>query len=259
MWLTLLLLLWIACIDASNCKISRHRFFSRVSFRPVAAVLLPMLINFDSIPAHASREVANIPATGLVFKDYLKINAFEDPKIRGITIYLSDFDRSITDKLSKDFFDDPSTSSLSCAQTGPVLASDIVAISKDRAGEEVFEESRNLFFKVRRSLIMNTVSTVLHNVEGHTLCYLKFLDSILSIARPFVSGESTMRAATRWFTRPTAPDSTRRTAIRAGTRALSARSTSTRRLLPIRLSLCMRIDRYTCTKIKHCSQIGKRT
>jgi catabolite regulation protein CreA len=114
-----------------------------------------MLINFDSIPAHASREVANIPATGLVFKDYLKISAFEDPKIRGVTIYLSDFDRSITDKLSKDFFDDPSTSSLSCAQTGPVLASDIVAISKDRAGEEVFEESRNLFFKVRRSLIMN--------------------------------------------------------------------------------------------------------
>lgn len=156
MWLTpQLLLLWIACIDASNCKTSRHQFFPRLSLQPVVAVLLPMLINFDSIAAHASREIANIPATGLVFKDYLKVSAFEDPKIKGITIYLSDFDRSITDKLSKDFFDDPSTSSLSCAQTGPVLASDIVAISKDKAGEEVFEESRNLFFKVRQTLKRN--------------------------------------------------------------------------------------------------------
>lgn len=60
-----------------------------------SSIILPILLNHIQ-PSFASREVGNIPATGLIFKDYLKINAFEDPKIKGVTIYISDFDRPIT-------------------------------------------------------------------------------------------------------------------------------------------------------------------
>ena len=98
------------------------------------------------VPAVSSREVGNVPATGLIFKDYLKVNAFEDPKVQGVELYLSDFSRPLTERLSKDFFSDPSTSSLACVQVGPILLSD--SIKNDAEGEEVFEESRNLFFKV---------------------------------------------------------------------------------------------------------------
>ena len=34
--------------------------------------------------------------------------AIEDPDVRGVTVYVSDFKRSLTDKLSKNFFSEPS-------------------------------------------------------------------------------------------------------------------------------------------------------
>jgi catabolite regulation protein CreA len=111
---------------------------------PATLASLALLSQVD--PAFASREVGNIPATGLIFKDYLKISAFEDPKIKGVVLYLADFDRPLTEKLNKDFFEDPSSSSLACAQVGPVVVSKDVNMKEE--GEEVFEESRNLFFKV---------------------------------------------------------------------------------------------------------------
>eukprot|EP01039_Chlorochromonas_danica_P004353 gene4353-4774_t len=96
-------------------------------------------------PALANREIANLPTSGIFFKDSLRINAFEDPKVDGVTLYLSDFDRPLTEKLSKDFFNDPSSSSITCAKTGPIVLRKDVDLSS--AGEEVFQESRNLFFK----------------------------------------------------------------------------------------------------------------
>eukprot|EP00601_Ochromonadales_sp_CCMP2298_P000458 CAMPEP_0173186116 /NCGR_PEP_ID=MMETSP1141-20130122/9951_1 /TAXON_ID=483371 /ORGANISM="non described non described, Strain CCMP2298" /LENGTH=179 /DNA_ID=CAMNT_0014109759 /DNA_START=105 /DNA_END=645 /DNA_ORIENTATION=+ len=116
-------------------------------------------------PAFASREVGNIPATGFVFKDYLKINAFSDPKVKGVELYVADFERPLTEKLGKDFFDDPSSSSLACAQVGPVVVAKDMSTSPE--GEEVFEESRNLFFKqvrVRR----------VYDKETNTLVYASY-------------------------------------------------------------------------------------
>ena len=92
-----------------------------------------------------SREVGSITTSGIFFKDSLKINAFNDPKVEGVTIYLADFERPITEKLQKDFFDDPSSTALTCAKNGPIKIGDI---SMGSDGEEVFEANRNLFFKV---------------------------------------------------------------------------------------------------------------
>ncbi len=113
-----------------------------IAVATIATVVQPTINYADS-----SRVVGDIATSGVFFKDTLRISAFEDPKIPGITLYLSDFDRPITEKLSKDFFDDPATSSLTCAQTAKADLSSS-SINTSPGGEEVFEESRNLFFKV---------------------------------------------------------------------------------------------------------------
>lgn len=48
------------------------------------------------------------------------VTAFEDPKVSGVTLYLSDFDRPAIEKLGN-IFDDPSSASLTCVQTGPII------------------------------------------------------------------------------------------------------------------------------------------
>jgi catabolite regulation protein CreA len=97
-------------------------------------------------PAMAdSREVGSMATSGIIFKDTLKINAFSDPKVQGVTIYLADFDRPLAEKLTNDLFDDPSATALACIQNGPIVIGDI---NKSPDGEEVFEANRNLFFKV---------------------------------------------------------------------------------------------------------------
>lgn len=81
---------------------------------------------------------------------YLNVRLLTDPKIKGVAIYLADFDRPINEKLTSNFFNDPSSSSLSCSKIGPITVSPDVNTSNQ--GEDVFEESKNLFFKVSRIL-----------------------------------------------------------------------------------------------------------
>mmetsp|Transcript_11907 Transcript_11907/g.17766 ORF Transcript_11907/g.17766 Transcript_11907/m.17766 type:complete len:204 (+) Transcript_11907:19-630(+) len=105
-----------------------------------------VLINgSNSLAIDGSRTVGEIPASGFIFKDTLKVEAFQDPKVSGVTLYISDFDRPITEKLSRDFFSDPSTVSMTCVENGPIILSENVERGKN--GEEVFEEKRSLFFK----------------------------------------------------------------------------------------------------------------
>jgi len=121
----------------------------------VSALMTTLCFPMNSI-ASDTREVGNMATSGFFFKDTLKISGFEDPKIDGITLYLADFERPINEKLAKDFFDDPSSSSLTCAQTGPIDREKIYkSVSLDPSGDEVFEESRNLFFKVSYIYILN--------------------------------------------------------------------------------------------------------
>jgi CreA protein len=75
----------------------------------------------------------------------LEIQAVEDPKVKGVTCHLVDFDRSLIDRLSKgNWFEDPSNASIACRQTGAVTIGDIELSPK---GEEVFSERKSLIFK----------------------------------------------------------------------------------------------------------------
>jgi CreA protein len=65
--------------------------------------------------------------------------------VSGVSLYISDFSRPITERLSKDFFSDPSTASMTCAADGPVAL--LPGIDESKAGEEVFDEKRSIFFK----------------------------------------------------------------------------------------------------------------
>ena len=98
--------------------------------------------------ATGEREIGEIPASGLIFKDTIKVTAFQDPKVEGVQLYISDFQRPITDRLKKDFFSDPSHASIACARVGTVRVSKDIYKGKD--GEEVFEQARALLFKSLR-------------------------------------------------------------------------------------------------------------
>jgi CreA protein len=92
------------------------------------------------------------------------VEAVADPKVPGVTCYVSYFERGIIDRLQQgNWFEDPSNSSIDCRQTGPV---DVSAIDlEDDSGEEIFKSRRSLIWK---KLVVNR----LYDKENHTLVYL---------------------------------------------------------------------------------------
>lgn len=70
----------------------------------------------------AARTVGEVQTSGLIFKDTLRVEAFDDPKVDGVLLYLSDFQRPVTEKISKgDIFSDPSQGGLACSRKGDVV------------------------------------------------------------------------------------------------------------------------------------------
>jgi catabolite regulation protein CreA len=136
----------------------------------VAAALCTTVLAAPLAPVHAaeSQVIGQITGSGLVFKDTLQVESFEDPKIRGVTLYISNFQRPINERLSsaKNFFSDPSSAAVACARTGQKV---IVAdnINTTPAGEEVFKESKSLLFK---SLKVQRIFDTEHN----TVIYVSF-------------------------------------------------------------------------------------
>jgi CreA protein len=119
-------------------------------------------------PAQAmeSRVVGSLSGSGLVFKDTLQIEAFDDPKVKGVKLYISNFQIPITERFqSKNFFSDPSYASVACTRTGKVSIAD--NIGKGPGGEEVFEESKSLLFKTLR------VQRI-YDEDSNTVIYVSF-------------------------------------------------------------------------------------
>ena len=125
---------------------------SMQAFKALAAggLLAASLLVSNPLPAAADgpRIVGELKGSGLVFKDTLQIESFEDPKIKGVTLYISNFQRPLTERLTSNFLADPSYASVACARTGPVSVASNIGMGK--GGEEVFEESRSLLFKTLR-------------------------------------------------------------------------------------------------------------
>jgi len=96
--------------------------------------------------AAEKRGLGSITGSGFVFKDKLQVDAFKDPQVEGVTIYLSDFERPITDRLSSGFFSDPSQAGLGCVRrTTPLKVKGKLSTSPE--GDEIISEARSLLFK----------------------------------------------------------------------------------------------------------------
>ena len=76
------------------------------------------------------------------------IEAIPDPEVSGVTCHIAYFDRGLIDRLANgNWFEDPSNSSISCRQTGPIKIGDI---DRSEEGEDVFRTSRSIVFKSLR-------------------------------------------------------------------------------------------------------------
>jgi CreA protein len=137
------------------------------AFAATLAVGTTMTMTAAPAPATAieSKIIGQLQGSGLVFKDTLQIESFDDPKVKGVTLYISTFQKPITERMGKGFFTDPAYASVGCAKTGPVSIADNIVTGSQ--GEEVFEESRSLLFKTLR------VQRI-YDVDKHTVVYVSF-------------------------------------------------------------------------------------
>ena len=101
--------------------------------------------------------------------DKIKVAAFEDPKVQGVTCFLS---RAVTGGLKGAFgiAEDTSDASISCHQTGPIRFKD--KIKAGEKGEEVFNERRSLLFKELHV-------TRFYDQASNTFVYLTWSDRII--------------------------------------------------------------------------------
>ena len=110
----------------------------------------------------------------------IKIVQLQDPKVTGVVCHLAHFDRGVWDRLGKgNWFENPSNSSISCLQSGPIT---VGKIDLDKSGEEVFDQSQSLVFKqlaVRR----------IYDAGGDSLMYVSF-------SRTIVDGSAKMSLST---------------------------------------------------------------
>ena len=96
-----------------------------------------------SAPAAFAEEVGKVDVDWL--GNDIIVEAVADPKVKGVTCHLAYFERGLIDRLQKgDWFEDPSNSSISCRQTGPIEIGDI---ERGDEGENVFSERRSIIFK----------------------------------------------------------------------------------------------------------------
>jgi CreA protein len=108
---------------------------TRILCALAALVVLPM--------STAAETVGNVDVDWL--GNDIVVEAVADPKVKGVTCHLAYFERGIIDRLQKgNWFEDPSNSSISCRQTGPIEIGDI---ERDDEGETVFTERRSVIFK----------------------------------------------------------------------------------------------------------------
>ena len=123
-------------------------------------LMLATLIALAATPALAE-EVGRVGVdwTG----NDIKIEAFADPDVSGVTCHIAYFDRGVIDRVTKgNWFEDPSDSSIACRQTGPIVIGDI-DMSED--GEEVFKQGLSLVWKKQ---VVNRI----YDKANNTLIYL---------------------------------------------------------------------------------------
>lgn len=111
--------------------------------------------------AAAAQEVGKVGVDWL--GNDIIVEAIKDPKVEGVTCHVTYFERGMIDRLQKgNWFEDPSDSSISCRQTGPIT---IGEIDMSQAGEEVFKQGISLIWKKQ---VVNRI----YDKANDTLIYL---------------------------------------------------------------------------------------
>ena len=119
-----------------------------------------------------ARDIGSVSTTFRLLgaaNDKIKIEAFADPKIDGITCYIS---RAVTGGITGaiGLAEDTSDASIECKQTGPIVFKEAINIREK--GEEVFNERRSILFK---ALHVNRF----YDAEANTLVYLTWSDKLI--------------------------------------------------------------------------------
>ena len=106
-----------------------------------ALMLLPMLLLSSEVGSfNVKRELTS---TKLLFPDKVVVHAFDDPKVKGVTCYLSVVETGGV-KGAVGLAEDSNQTSIACRQTAELVVGNI---EHAKEGEVVFSEKQSLFFK----------------------------------------------------------------------------------------------------------------
>jgi CreA protein len=130
-----------------------------------------------SIFSYAGDLVGQWNLGGMFFKDQVIVKAFSDPKVKGVTCYVTSISKSLT-------FTDPSNTAISCVKTGKIVVSKDVNLSPE--GENIVSEKQSLIWKkmkIRR----------IYDLKRNTLLYVtyvtKMIDGSFKISMSAISAE----------------------------------------------------------------------
>lgn len=112
-----------------------------------------------TLAACNKNEVGDVSLGVFTTKD-IKLDAFTDPVVTGVTCHVSSIEANLD-------FSDPSDSSISCRQTGPITADMIAKIDQSKNGEVLFSKSKSIFFK-------NMKIRRIFDAKNQTLMYLSY-------------------------------------------------------------------------------------
>ena len=101
--------------------------------------------------------IGSVATKGILFKDKLNVEAFDDPTIKGVTCYTTVHKRALS-------FTDSSSASLACRQTGKIQGN----LSHQK---NVFSQSKSLFFK-------KTVVDRFYDSNRNVLVYLTYTKGV---------------------------------------------------------------------------------
>ncbi len=110
-------------------------------FKKYTLLMLPFLLYSAEVGSfNVKRELTS---TKLLFPDKVIVHAFDDPKVKGVTCYLSVVETGGV-KGAIGLAEDPNQTSIACRQTGEIVMGNI---ERSKEGEVVFSEKQSLFFK----------------------------------------------------------------------------------------------------------------
>lgn len=131
-----------------------------------SALLLSPTIFIAPPVAHAQTmsQIGEFTTSGFVFKDTVQVASLQDPDIDNVVVYITDYKRSFTERLSNDPLGDPSQASLTCVSLGGGHIKPGADLG-GKEGKEIFAERKSLnLFQNKTLRVRRMVDTKNNNV-----------------------------------------------------------------------------------------------